>query len=389
MRATCARCSKLIADGIVDDACEDVWHRVLCARDRSLATPAPASRVGLRGAQVHHGARDSAAAAGDPSVLREVSARSIVEHAIDPDLWRTAGWEEEPPRHFVDMDAYGPYPFKDLPHDYDEAVQALRRRSSSLKNGTLPWRAEEIYKKLVEAFTQKAPYSRDNIKFFSSVMAHYVGGRARAVPRRAQLRRPADRAVGHPLAVRDRAVRALPVDAAVVAQARRADRQSARVHLRRADREFSARPAVSMRTRRRSPGARSTTTATSRCSSARCGRSWSGGWPIRSPASASMITAAWIEAGRPALPLEAPPRRRGRSGASSGSDAVRPAAGRRDASIRRHLDRAAAPAARDARHAVAMHAPGDTRRRLPRRPPPRSPRSSPRSSAPGRRCRCA
>ena len=48
---------------------------------------------------------------------------SIVERAIDPDLWRTVGWIEEPPRHFVDMDAYGPYPFKALPHDQAEAVK--------------------------------------------------------------------------------------------------------------------------------------------------------------------------------------------------------------------------------------------------------------------------
>ena len=43
-----------------------------------------------------------------------------------------------------------------------------------LKNGTLPWRSEEIYTKLAEAFTQKAPYSRENIKFFSAVIAHYA-----------------------------------------------------------------------------------------------------------------------------------------------------------------------------------------------------------------------
>jgi hypothetical protein len=99
---------------------------------------------------------------------------AIVEHAIDPDLWRTAGWLEEPPRHFVDMDAYGPYPFKDLPRDY---VDAVRRYGKDFveKNGTLPWRTEEIYKKLSEALTQKAPYARDNIKFFSSVIAHYAG----------------------------------------------------------------------------------------------------------------------------------------------------------------------------------------------------------------------
>lgn len=97
---------------------------------------------------------------------------SIVERAIDPDLWRTVGWMEEPPRHFVDMDAYGPYPFKALPHDHAEAV---RRYGAAFveKNGTLPWRAEEIYKKLVEAFTQQSPYARDNIKLFAPVLAHY------------------------------------------------------------------------------------------------------------------------------------------------------------------------------------------------------------------------
>src|ERR671925_2170154 len=81
----------------------------------------------------------------------------IVEHSIDPDLWRTAGWEAEAPRHFVDMDAYGPYPFKDLPHDYQEALKRYGRDFVE-KNGTLPWRTEEIYGKLVEAFSQKAGY---------------------------------------------------------------------------------------------------------------------------------------------------------------------------------------------------------------------------------------
>lgn len=97
----------------------------------------------------------------------------IVEHSIDPDLWRTAGFDEEPPRHFIDMDAYGPYPFKALPRDFDEAVLRYGRDFVNA-NGTLAWRAQEIQDKLVEAFTQKAAYSRDNIKFFSSVISHYV-----------------------------------------------------------------------------------------------------------------------------------------------------------------------------------------------------------------------
>lgn len=97
----------------------------------------------------------------------------IVEHAGDPDLWRTVGWLEEPPRHFVDMDAYGPYPFKEQPHDYDEAVKRYGL-DFVLKNGTLPWRSEEIYKKLVEAFAQKVPYARENIRLFASVLSHYA-----------------------------------------------------------------------------------------------------------------------------------------------------------------------------------------------------------------------
>ena len=103
----------------------------------------------------------------------EANRAFIVERAVDPDLWRTAGWEEEDKRHFVDLDAYGPHPFPDLPRDFDAAVQK-HGRDFVLKNGTLPWRTEEIYRKLVEAFQQKAGYSRDNIKFLSAVVGHYV-----------------------------------------------------------------------------------------------------------------------------------------------------------------------------------------------------------------------
>jgi hypothetical protein len=103
----------------------------------------------------------------------EANRVSIVEHAIDPDLWRTAGFEQENQNHFVDLDAYGPYPFESLPHAYADAL-AKYGRETLVKNGTLPWRAEEIYSKLVDAFAQKTAYSRENIKFFSSVIAHYI-----------------------------------------------------------------------------------------------------------------------------------------------------------------------------------------------------------------------
>lgn len=104
---------------------------------------------------------------------------TVVEHSIDPDTYRTVGFAEETPRHFLDMDAYGTFPFKDLPRDYKEAV-AKRGLDFVLKNGTVPWRTEEMYNQLRAAFQQLGgpapqPWARDNITLFSSVMAHYVG----------------------------------------------------------------------------------------------------------------------------------------------------------------------------------------------------------------------
>jgi len=101
---------------------------------------------------------------------------TIVEHAIDPDTYRTVGFADEDPRHFLDMDSYGAFPFPNLPHDYKEAV-AARGAEFVTKNGLVPWRTQEVYDKLKEAFSQLAttPYARDNVKLFSSLIAHYVG----------------------------------------------------------------------------------------------------------------------------------------------------------------------------------------------------------------------
>jgi hypothetical protein len=97
----------------------------------------------------------------------------FIERSIDPDLWRNAGYDQESPHHYVDMDAYGPHPFKALPHGYDAAVAKYGKQFVD-RNGTLPWRADDIYTRLVESFTQKAGYSRDNIKFYAAWLAHYT-----------------------------------------------------------------------------------------------------------------------------------------------------------------------------------------------------------------------
>ena len=103
----------------------------------------------------------------------EAARVSIVEHSIDPDLWRTAGWTEEGTRHYFDLDAYGNHPFKDVPRDMDEAIKKHGIEFVN-RNGTLPWRAVDIHRDLTEAFRQRNVYARENIKFFASVLGHYV-----------------------------------------------------------------------------------------------------------------------------------------------------------------------------------------------------------------------
>lgn len=104
----------------------------------------------------------------------------VIERSVDPDLWRTVGWDQEPPNHFLDIDyeAYGPYPFAALPRDYAAAVQKFGKEVVHTQ-GLLPWRTAEFYGHLQREFAslkrQPTPtYAVDNIMLFAAVLAHYV-----------------------------------------------------------------------------------------------------------------------------------------------------------------------------------------------------------------------
>ena len=103
----------------------------------------------------------------------------IVERSIDPDLWRTVGWDAEDPHHFLDMDYFGKYPFDDLPREYDRAVQKYGKDVIH-EQGLLPWRTQEIYGRVRRGFEglsrqPPATYAQDDIVLFSAILAHYVG----------------------------------------------------------------------------------------------------------------------------------------------------------------------------------------------------------------------
>ena len=106
----------------------------------------------------------------------------IIEHSADPDLWRIVGLKgdlgDEDPNHFLDIDGLdGPRPFAHVPRDWSAYV-AKYGVDRTNKAGRLPWRAEEIYNIIVARFKDVAkggqPYAAENAVYASAVLAHYI-----------------------------------------------------------------------------------------------------------------------------------------------------------------------------------------------------------------------
>ena len=108
-----------------------------------------------------------------PSPLRELflgNASYLAEHAIDPDLWRGAGLTGEGPNHYLDLDAFGEWPFASVSRvEKDHLAQF---GAAARERGRLPWRAAEVYRELVAAFRAgDAPRALDR----AAILGHYVG----------------------------------------------------------------------------------------------------------------------------------------------------------------------------------------------------------------------
>jgi hypothetical protein len=101
----------------------------------------------------------------------------LVVRAVDPDLWRTAGWDDDP-NHFMDFGAkeYGAYPFKDLPRDFDAAVEKFGTVTVR-RNGMLPWRANEMFgnlRRTFESFKRGSAYGPNDLVLYTAVLGHYM-----------------------------------------------------------------------------------------------------------------------------------------------------------------------------------------------------------------------
>ncbi|MFT4023019.1 MAG: zinc dependent phospholipase C family protein [Flavihumibacter sp.] len=93
----------------------------------------------------------------------------IRDHAVDPDKRRYI-LKAEAPRHYIDLDQYGPYPFSSLPRNWDSAV-ARYGEDSLLAHGIVPWRILQVVGTLTKAFRQRDGKA---ILKTSTDLGHYI-----------------------------------------------------------------------------------------------------------------------------------------------------------------------------------------------------------------------
>ena len=93
----------------------------------------------------------------------------LTEHAPDPDKRRYA-IPEEGPRHYIDIDHYGKYPYPNLPRDWDSAV-AKYTLDTIQSNGIVPWWVQTMLLRLTKAFKDK---NQARILKLSAEIGHYI-----------------------------------------------------------------------------------------------------------------------------------------------------------------------------------------------------------------------
>ena len=93
----------------------------------------------------------------------------LAEHAVDPDKRRYAV-AAEGPRHYIDIDHYGKYPYPNLPRVWKDAVTKFGEDSLQ-KYGIVPWHIQTMLLRLTAAFREKS-FSR--ILKTSAELGHYI-----------------------------------------------------------------------------------------------------------------------------------------------------------------------------------------------------------------------
>ena len=93
----------------------------------------------------------------------------ISEHAVDPDMRRYA-IAEEGPRHYIDIDRYGSFPYDSLPRNWNDAVIKFSEDTLQ-KHGIVPWWIQTMQRRLTNAFKEK---NSARILQLSAEIGHYL-----------------------------------------------------------------------------------------------------------------------------------------------------------------------------------------------------------------------
>jgi len=103
---------------------------------------------------------------------------ALVLRVVDPDMWRTIGWDEDP-NHFLNLGTpeFGPAPaFTALPRDYTAALQKFGSATLD-RHGRLPWREAEMFGNLQRAFADLGDanvFSVERVIVFAAAASHYI-----------------------------------------------------------------------------------------------------------------------------------------------------------------------------------------------------------------------
>ena len=102
-------------------------------------------------------------------VLYKPNIDFLAEHAVDPDKRRYA-IPGEAPRHYIDIDHYGAYPYNNLPRKWNDAVKKFSM-DSLMEYGIVPWQVQFMLQRLTNAFKEKN-FAR--IMKSSAEIGHYI-----------------------------------------------------------------------------------------------------------------------------------------------------------------------------------------------------------------------
>lgn len=102
-------------------------------------------------------------------VLYKPNIQFINDHAVDPDKRRYA-IASEGPKHYIDIDHYGHYPWAGLPEKYEVAVNKYSQ-DSIVANGIVPWWIQIMQQRLTNAFKEK---NVAKILKLSAEIGHYI-----------------------------------------------------------------------------------------------------------------------------------------------------------------------------------------------------------------------